>query len=58
MDEFPKMLFKPGASYDWDGAGVDFLIVNDADEEASAIADGWASGRPDETVPRRGRRAQ
>lgn len=55
MEEYPKMLFKPGTSYDWDGIGVDFLTVGDAAEEADAIAAGWSFDRPGEEAPKRGR---
>lgn len=41
MDEYPKMLFRDGAEFLWDGRGTDALAVASAGEEASALADGW-----------------
>lgn len=44
--EFPKMLYKGGAPYDEEtGRGVAHqftLVVHDAEEEAAAVADGFA----------------
>jgi len=42
---FPKMLYKDGTAFDWDGKGVDILTVSDEAEEQDALADGWRASR-------------
>jgi len=62
MNEFPKMLFKPGTAFEWEGMKLDSLTVADADAEAEAFADGWLTvdmlgddAEPVADAPRRGR---
>lgn len=40
--EYPRILYKPGAAEDAWGVKVDTLTVNDDDELAAAMAEGWA----------------
>lgn len=39
--QFPRMLYRPGTALQWEGHSVDWKIVDDAEEEAAALADGW-----------------
>ncbi len=43
MDDFPAMLYRPGAEIKWEGMSLDTLVVNNADELADARADNWAT---------------
>lgn len=36
MQEYPKILYKKGTSFEWEGLSLDLLTVNDADEEKAA----------------------
>jgi hypothetical protein len=66
-NEFPKMLFKMGSAFEWEGRKLDSLLVHDAGQEAAAFDDGWltsamvldaddAAPADDEApAPRRGR---
>ena len=46
--EWPKMLYRPGATLRvWNAHDVDTLIVDDGEEEARALAQGWTH-RPGE----------
>ncbi len=36
MDEYPKMLYKTGSEFEWEGLSLDTITVADADEEAAA----------------------
>lgn len=46
-DEYPKMLYRDGTAFEWDGRALDTLIVDDAAGEAAALADGWrVTGNP------------
>lgn len=47
MDLFPMMLYKAGGHEQIHGGNFSWLIVNDADEHASALADGWCETTPD-----------
>lgn len=47
--EFPYMVYRAGDRIVWDGVGLDFLIVADAEEYEIALADGWSNGKPDES---------
>ena len=38
---YPKMLYRKGADILWEGRQLATKIVNDAEAEAKAIADGW-----------------
>jgi hypothetical protein len=44
--EFPAMLYRRGSMFEWDGEMFDYLIVNDAEEVAEALDDGWCQGKP------------
>lgn len=35
------MVYRPGNALRWEGHSVDWRIVEDADEEEAAIAEGW-----------------
>lgn len=56
-DEYPKMLYRAGSAFRWEGCDLDCRIVSDEADEATARADGWAG--LDETTdaepPKRGR---
>ena len=55
MDEYPKMLYRTGTAIEHDGRSLDTLIVDDAEAEKLAAAEGWAAlGDP---VKRRARKA-
>lgn len=66
MSEYPKMLYKPGDAFEWEGMKLGSLIVADAEAEVAAFADGWLTADllgnepaplPQDAVvaPRRGR---
>lgn len=38
---YPRMLYRPGTMLSWHGHDVDYCIVDDADEEAAALSEGW-----------------
>ena len=42
MSEFPRVLYKPGASEDAHGFQVDLHYVDDAEALEAAKAEGWA----------------
>ena len=42
MNEYPKMLYKYPGSEEMHGGRFATLIVQDADEQDAAVADGWA----------------
>lgn len=46
-NQFPQMLFKAGGPELIHGAAFTIKIVNDADEHAAAIADGWCETTPE-----------
>lgn len=54
MNEHPKMLFREGSQMKWDGRLFDMLIVDNAEEEQAAKADGWLTAedavKPKETA--------
>jgi len=42
VSEFPRMLYRPGTMLrNWHGHNVDWQIVEDAAEQAEALAQGW-----------------
>lgn len=41
MQTYPRMLYRSGNSFSWEGHDLDTRTVADADEEAQAIAEGW-----------------
>lgn len=47
MDQFPQMLYKAGGPEQIHGANFSTLVVNDAEEHAAAVADGWCETTPD-----------
>lgn len=62
MSEYPKMIYRLGNEFVWDGVGVDMRIVDDHAEESAAIEDGWSltqpakpEPEPESSAPRRGR---
>lgn len=66
MSEYPKMLYKPGDAFEWEGMKLDSLIVVDAEAEGVAFDEGWLTADllgnepaplPQDAVaaPRRGR---
>lgn len=46
-NDFPKMLYKHGGPHEIHGGKFDTLIVNDADEQDAALADGWHPTTPE-----------
>lgn len=38
---YPRMLYRPGTMMRWEGLSLDWRIVENADEEAAAVAEGW-----------------
>lgn len=53
MDEYPKALYRDGTEFEWEGLSLDMLVVDDADAEAAARKDGWASAGEEAPKPRR-----
>lgn len=50
-EDYPKAMYRAGTEYlVWNLYSCDFLPVADADDEATAAADGWVT-TPDATVP-------
>lgn len=47
MNQFPKMMYRAGGSEQIHGSHFATHIVNDADEEEAALADGWHLTTPD-----------
>lgn len=47
MNDFPKMMYRAGGSEQIHGSNFATHIVNDADEEEAALADGWHLTTPD-----------
>lgn len=47
MNDFPKMMYRAGGSEEIHGSYFATHIVNDADEEEAALADGWHLTTPD-----------
>ncbi len=41
MDEFPRMIYHPNGPYEIHGAMLDYMIVENAGELATALANGW-----------------
>lgn len=41
MHEYPKALYRPGSTLQWEGRDLDMLIVADAAGEAAAAKDGY-----------------
>lgn len=42
MADYPKMLYREGSTLDWGGRNLDYLTVNDAEEETAARTKlGW-----------------
>lgn len=41
MNGFPLMLYRAGSALQWDGRGLDVLVVDDATALATARAGGW-----------------
>lgn len=41
MTDFPKMLYRDGTEFEWDGRPTDTLVVTDNAEFEAAIDDGW-----------------
>lgn len=41
MSQHPKVLYRDGTAFEWDGRRFDILAVADEAEEKRAIADGW-----------------
>ncbi|MDE2442200.1 MAG: hypothetical protein KGP14_14365 [Betaproteobacteria bacterium] len=41
MEEYPKMIYRDGDGFEWEGHSLESLIVADAGEEEAALADGW-----------------
>lgn len=69
MADFPLMLYKAGADFEWDGRRLTSLIVDDAEGKAAAEADGWltaadvcslgaAEPEAEADAPRKGRPAK
>lgn len=56
VTEYPKMLYRDGSAFDWEGKAVDYRTVSDAAEEDAAVTDGWRHGREAEDAPKRGRK--
>ena len=47
MDEFPKGLYRqPGADVQTDSGWCAYMVVNDAEQLAAALADGWHDNSP------------
>lgn len=46
-NRFPQMLYKAGGPEQIHGGSFSTLVVNDADEQAAALADGWCETTPD-----------
>lgn len=53
--EFPAHVLKHGSEFEWDGEMFDALTVNDEDELAAALKDGWSLGKPEK--PAKGKAA-
>lgn len=51
-NDYPRMLFKLGGPHEIHGGKFDYVIVNDADEQAAAIADGWALTTQEAAAPK------
>lgn len=47
MNDYPKMMYRAGGSEAIHGGNFATHIVNDADEEEAALADGWHLTTPD-----------
>lgn len=45
-NEFPKILYRDGTAFEWEGQTLDLLIVADADEEKAARVNGWRDAIP------------
>lgn len=41
MDEYPRMIYHANGTYEIHGAMLDYMIVANAGELASALSDGW-----------------
>lgn len=39
--EYPKNLFRDGDSFEWEGRNYDGLVVQNGEQEAEAIKEGW-----------------
>lgn len=46
-DQFPQMLYKASGPKQIHGGNFSTLVVNDADEHAAALAEGWCETTPD-----------
>lgn len=46
-NQFPQMLYKAGGPEQIHGGNFSTLVVNDAEEHAAALADGWCETTPD-----------
>ena len=38
---YPKMLYRDGSEFRWDGRPTDSVVVQDAEEAEIALLDGW-----------------
>lgn len=47
MDLFPMMLYRAGGHEQIHGGNFSTLVVNNAEEHAAAVADGWCETTPD-----------
>ena len=41
-NDFPCMIYRAGGPHEIHGGRFDYIIIEDADELAAALADGWA----------------
>jgi len=46
MTEFPATVYRYGSMFEWDKEWFDCLVVYDREELDSAVAGGWALGKP------------
>lgn len=51
MNEFPRMIYKAGGIYEINGGMLDYMIVENAGELDTAMADGWALTPEDAIIP-------
>jgi hypothetical protein len=52
MNDYPKALYRQGSQFEWEGLSLDSMIVDSADAEKAALADGWKASPFDDEKPK------